>query len=150
MSDWAAAAVVLAGSIPYTINLTITALRARASRGWPRVSGVLEHSEVLVAAGMTRRPRGLSSAPYIAYEYRVNGSVYGGSRVRFGPMASLGSRRWIGAHVPGSSVSVAYDPRKPVLSTLVSGVSAMLMAMIALMLAVDALGVWWLLVLLKR
>jgi hypothetical protein len=37
-----------------------------------------------------------------------------------------------------------------VLSTLVSGVSAMLMAMIALMLAVDALGVWWLLVLLKR
>jgi Protein of unknown function (DUF3592) len=149
MGDWRAAAVVLAASVSYSIALAVATLRGRASKHWPRVSGILDRSEIFIAHDSIRRPSRLAGMPYVSYDYRVGGTAYGGYRLRFGPVLLLSASHWIHSHAKGSSVTVSYDPRRPGRSVLESGVSPMLAACLVLALVVDGIGVWWLLGLLR-
>jgi hypothetical protein len=161
MADWGGAALVLAGSIPFSVSLTVATLRARASCRWPRVNGVFARSEFFIGdtsrvlyrhRGLQADPRSehlLGALPIIAYDYRVGSTAYVGTRLRFGPILNLPAAHWIRAHQRGVPVSVAYDPRRPNISVLEPGVSPLLAMCLAISVAFVGAGLWWLVVSLR-
>ena len=85
----------------------------------------------------------------IAYDYHVEGTAYVSTRLRFGPILNLPAEHWIRTHERGAKVTVAYNPRRPVISVLEPGVSPVLAISLAIALAFVAAGLWWLVVSLR-
>jgi hypothetical protein len=86
--------------------------RARASRRWPTVPGVVQADEV-------ERRQGSFFMFYklaLRYRYEVGGISYDGDRVQFGP-ARVAARELIAKlatkYPPGARVIVHYDPNDP-------------------------------------
>ena len=87
--------------------------RARASRTWPTVSGLVQSSKI------ERRLTGLPMLVYklaLSYSYHVAGNAYEGDTVQFGPKY-VKARAMIEAlaekYPPGVAVTVHYDPSDP-------------------------------------
>ena len=86
--------------------------RARASRRWPTVPGVVQADEV------EQRQNSLVVFYKLAlrYRYEVDGISYEGDRVQFGPVR-VTAKELIEAlakrYPPGAQVNVYYDPNDP-------------------------------------
>jgi hypothetical protein len=91
--------------------------RARASRDWPTVKGVVQADEV----------EQRQSSFYVFYKlalryrYEVGGTSYDGDRVQFGP-ARVTARELIetlaAKYPPGAQVNIHYDPNAPSMAVL--------------------------------
>jgi hypothetical protein len=91
--------------------------RARASRRWPTVPGVVRGAEI-------ERRQALYCVYYklaLSYRYEVGGTSYEGDRVQFGP-ARVTARELIETlatkYPPGAHVNVHYDPNDPSIAVL--------------------------------
>lgn len=102
----------------WSIEQSATALQ---SRSWPQADATIVRSRVVEIA----TPHSKRFAPEIEYHFQVNGKVYQGSRIAFGPL-SLNSKEDIQEIVAtkyahGSKHRVWYDPRTPEISVLEPG-----------------------------
>ena len=114
---------------------------ARRSASWPRVNATIVVSRV-------ERPSKATSAS-IAFTYTVDGCAYTSRRIAIGPNVSTTgdhAERMVAAFPVGSSVPIAYDPRKPSYGVLLPGVLprhffvVMAAAVLVVLAVVDSMG----------
>jgi hypothetical protein len=95
-----------------------------ASTRWPRTTGEVRRSEVVVTdLGVRQGRSNLEGAAHVLYVYDVNGETYFGHRIQFGPEWWWFAGRDARAYPPGRAVEVAYDPRRPTRSVLRPGLT---------------------------
>lgn len=105
---------------------------------WPSTSGTLLRS--------TWRSRGGQNSymtPDVLYRYRVDGAVFEGDRLQFGPTVFVEDR--IRALPEGSTQRVYFDRSNPARSTLTTGIvwPTLLVFAIAFVLSLLAAGFFW-------
>ena len=118
--------------------------RGSASRRWPRTTGCVTRSFVLVG-----KPdgEGQTYTPNVEYEYRVEGVKYLGATMQYGQMG-FSYRGWaeraIAGYPPGASVAVFYDPRRPAVAVLVPGTSRwnLILVAVGVVFLAAALRIW--------
>ena len=87
---------------------------AKASTGWPTVSGTVTSSET--AKVMFRKQ------PRVTYSYSVNGTRYTGNRISFAPgYPPKETDAILGRYPVGRDVVVAHEPGNPAQATLETG-----------------------------
>ena len=91
---------------------------------WPRANAHIVESSMAVSGTSGRRsPVQLMGAPTIEYKYKLEGTVYEGDQVAFGPLWWWLSLYDVHHYRAGSSAEVAYDPALPARSVLCPGVT---------------------------
>ena len=123
MSERTAAASLLVIGVGWAAYQSEPLRLALMSRRWPQAPG-----EVRYATVTTFRKGGASPAlrdvePIITVEYMVAGECYVTSRVRWTGVAVTQAVRTLHRYPPGSTVSVAYDPRDPRRAVLEPGLT---------------------------
>ena len=120
MRDAAAAlALTLTGSIDLAFALNIL-LAGRRSARWPQVRGIVRRAWTPTIGELLTG----YAPPLLIYEYVVDGTVYEGSRVRYGGYWSPSqARRARYRYEVGAQMPVHYDPRDPTQAVLEPGVS---------------------------
>jgi hypothetical protein len=96
---------------------------ARASSGWPAVTGRVVTSEVTIS---TDSEGDDSYLPRVVYRYVVNDVEYENNTIKFGENSYDSERRAqqvAGDYPAGSNVTVYHDPERPDQSVLEPGVS---------------------------
>ncbi len=107
--------------------------RARQSRYWPTVPGVVERAWITTSAH--GEDASTIYTAHVRYTYRVDGTAYASTRVRFGGEVTFDRRQqaqdFLAAYPEGGSVTVHYnpaDPRDAVLETTVQAGLGLLLA----------------------
>ncbi len=104
-------------------SFCVSILRGLRSRSWPRVSGEIIVSEVVISRG----GRGSKMyAPNVRYAYHVGGRSYEGDRMIYGFTdfyLRRGAEAMIEKYPIGQLVDVYYDPTDPNSAVLKHGVS---------------------------
>ncbi len=107
------------GGLHFLARAAANVLRARRSRSWPQVHGIVTGHEL-------RRPLGNGqgiASPRVQYEYSCDGTLYRNDEIMFGGHAPYGSalaQAVLDRYPIGSAVSVIYDPQNPRRSALVA------------------------------
>ncbi len=112
----------VAGAFLFLLALR-NAWRGYSSRRWPRTTGRVTRSFVLVGhdgdGGATYTPR-------IEYEYAIGGTSYHGTLLKHGAIGCSSRERAEKVLVPypvGSEIVVLFDPRQPSTSVLLPGMA---------------------------
>ena len=90
--------------------------RARASRSWPSVSGIIREARISEDTD--------SAVPVVIYTYTVAGTRYEGERIHFGGVGgwTVGwAESWLRRYPVGKRVPVFYNPDDPSEAVLVTG-----------------------------
>ena len=99
----------------FTLVSGLGSMRARKSKAWPEIAGMITWSGVQV------HPDSEGSDTYsvaVKYTYSVGGRQYEGDRIKFGVTSSTSRRNHVMAQAqrdfpPGDLVPVYYNPKKP-------------------------------------
>jgi hypothetical protein len=116
--------VIFAAIGIYMIHAGIRSRRlAKAAETWPTTGGTVVASAVKEYKSYDRKQHrtNYTYAPEILYTYKIAGTDYQSSTVRFGEL-TRNSRNLadelVGKYKPGSVVAVRYDPQDPARATL--------------------------------
>lgn len=107
----------------FNVFLVFTAVRSLQAASFPTVTGVVLSSELDSHLGGEGNRTRMYEAR-IRYQYQVNGATYTSDRRRFGEISSSDSGSSSAAverYVPGSMVTVYYDPADPSRAVLETG-----------------------------
>jgi hypothetical protein len=86
MAEVHAAGMVVAFGAYATATFGRALYLGAASRHWPRTTGTIRETDVVVVnVGSGRGPINLEGGAYVIYRYAVRGHVHHGNRLRFGP-----------------------------------------------------------------
>lgn len=107
-----------------TLNQIRMMRRGLSSKSWPTAPGIIEKSRVSSHCDED----GTMYSACIAYHYTVEGKRYRGSTIQFGreglsTSSFEGESRIIADYPEGRYVDVHYDPSKPKVSTLKTGLN---------------------------
>ena len=96
---------------------------AKASEVWPATGGTVLSSKVSArkSRGRKRKTATYQYEPAIRYRYRVAGTEYESSVIRFGDLARSSRalpEKLVAAYPEGATVAVRYDPDDPARATL--------------------------------
>ena len=111
----------------FIVHGVLGIISALESLRWPQTSGVILSAMVEDSGNHYRAA--------VSYRYEVNGQELIGKRVRFGDSVGTSfafpARRLVRRFVPGSTVTVWYNPKKPMASVLEPGVTTLLILEVA-------------------
>lgn len=101
--------------------------RARHSRHWPRVTGVVVSRRAVPVLDYTRELSLLRArfVPQVAYRYHVHGRDYLSTHIHFGRATAVvkeAADAAYPAYRPGEEVAVYFDPQDPGVAVLEPGV----------------------------
>ena len=121
VTQWLWIAMALVG-IAFLGAGALQSQRMLACRGWPTVEGVVQVSEV--ARGPMREGN-LKFRYHIVYRYTVRGRSYESERLSFSRRndADHSPQKLAAAYLPGSRVTVHYNPSRPGLAVLETDLS---------------------------
>jgi hypothetical protein len=108
-------------TIGFDVALVRGVVQEVRAADWPTTPGRVISAEIKVEHDSES---GSSYTPQIRYLYTVNGTDYGGDRIRFGfnNAGKSHARQVVEGHQPGSGVVVHYDPNSPGRAVLETGI----------------------------
>jgi len=141
LKDWLSAGIVTAAGGGCLGHSLWSAAEGLASAGWPIAEGEITAATVDVTPSRI----GHYYEPCVTYTYRVAGTVYRGTRLRFGDTSynfKSSAIARIAPYAVGTSVHVRYHPDKPGRSVLQPGLELRTYVISTWFLVVFAFGVW--------